>query len=171
MDQARRVVLELLEDMTGITVTCDNFFTSYQLGQELLRTKVTMVGTIRKNKAELPPQLLNLKGRDVLSSVFAFTSNTTAVSYMPKGKNVLLISTKHRQPAVEEGPKKKPKMITDYNHCKGAVDTPDQLIHNFSCQRRSRRWPRTLFFNMLDISAYNAYIIFTHVDSSWNEGK
>ncbi|CAJ1061480.1 piggyBac transposable element-derived protein 4-like [Xyrichtys novacula] len=172
VDQARRVVLELLEDMTGITVTCDNFFTSYQLGQELLKKKVTLVGTIRKNKPELPPQLLDVKRRDVLSSVFAFTSNTTAVSYMPKkGKNVLLISTKHRQPAVEEGPKKKPKMITDYNHCKGAVDTLDQLVHNFSCQRRSRRWPLTLFFNMLDISANNAYIIFTHVDPSWNEGK
>ncbi|CAJ1064709.1 dual specificity protein phosphatase 26 isoform X1%2C partial [Xyrichtys novacula] len=121
---------------------------------------------------ELPPQLLNLKGRDVLSSVFAFTNNTTAVSYMPKkGKNVLLISTKHRQPAVEEGPKKKPKMITDYNRCKGAVYTLDQLVHNFSCQRRSRRWPLTLFFNMLDISAFNAYVIYTHVDPSWNEGK
>ncbi|CAJ1051903.1 piggyBac transposable element-derived protein 4-like [Xyrichtys novacula] len=172
LDLARQVVLDFLEDITGITVTCDNFFTSYQLGQELLKKKITMVGKIRNNKPELPPQLLRVDDRDVLSSVFAFTKNTTAVSHVPKkGKNLLLISTKHRQPEVEEGAKKKPTIVMDYNHCKGAVDTLDQLVHNFSCQRRSKRWPLTLFYNMLDISAYNAYVIFTCVNPSWKAGK
>ncbi|CAJ1081215.1 LOW QUALITY PROTEIN: piggyBac transposable element-derived protein 3-like [Xyrichtys novacula] len=126
--QGRRVVLELLEDVKGITVTCDNFFTSFQLGQELLKKKIALVGTIRKNKPELPPKLLDTKGRDVLSSVFAFTRTTMAVSYVPKrGRNVVLISTKHRQPVIAEGPKRKPEVITDYNRCKGGVDNLDKL--------------------------------------------
>ncbi len=28
-----------------------------------------------------------------------------------------------------------------------------------------------LFFNMVDVSAYNAYVIFTAVDPSWNQAK
>ncbi|KAJ4941297.1 hypothetical protein JOQ06_027582, partial [Pogonophryne albipinna] len=53
--------------------------------------------------------------------------NTTAVSYIPKrGRNVLLLSSKHRDPAVTEEEKRKPVIIADYNHCKGAVDNLDK---------------------------------------------
>ncbi|KAJ4947899.1 hypothetical protein JOQ06_009930, partial [Pogonophryne albipinna] len=54
-------------------------------------------------------------------------TNTTAVSYIPKrGRNVLLLSSKHRDPAVIEEEKRKPVNIADYNHCKGAVDNLDK---------------------------------------------
>ncbi|CAB4056374.1 unnamed protein product [Lepeophtheirus salmonis] len=72
-NQGMRVVLDLTEGLRGHNVTCDNFFTSYQLGQQLLKRKITMVGTARKNKPELPPALLASKQREVFSSKFAFT--------------------------------------------------------------------------------------------------
>ncbi|KAL7388235.1 hypothetical protein ABVT39_009596 [Epinephelus coioides] len=170
--QGRRVVTEMTRGLQGITVTCDNFFTSYALGQELLRRKIALIGTIRKNKPELPPNLLRIKGRAALSSVFAFTKNTTAVSYVPKrGKNVILISTRHREATVTEGPKKKPEIIMEYNRCKGGVDTLDKVVGTYSCKRKTNRWPQALFFNMLDVSGYNAYVIFTAVDPAWNKGK
>ncbi|KAJ4930926.1 hypothetical protein JOQ06_025227 [Pogonophryne albipinna] len=57
--------------------------------------------------------------------------NTTAVSYIPKrGRNVLLLSSKHRDPAVTEEEKRKPMIIADYNHCKGAVDNLDKSKKN-----------------------------------------
>ncbi|XP_064809134.1 piggyBac transposable element-derived protein 4-like [Oncorhynchus masou masou] len=59
-NQGTRVVLDLTEGLpAGHNVTCDNFFTSYELGQRLLERNLTMVGTVRKNKAELPPALLD----------------------------------------------------------------------------------------------------------------
>uniref|UniRef100_A0A8C1PJ70 PiggyBac transposable element-derived protein domain-containing protein n=1 Tax=Cyprinus carpio TaxID=7962 RepID=A0A8C1PJ70_CYPCA len=128
VNQGKRVILEMTEGLQGNTVTCDNFFTSYRLAEELLKRKMALVGTIRRNKPELPPQLLQIKHRALLSSLFAFTKTHTAVSYVPKrGKNVLLLSTKHREPAVSDTEKKKPVIITDYNRCKGGVDNLDKV--------------------------------------------
>lgn len=118
VNQGMRVALELTEGLRGNVVTCDNFFTSFALGEELLRRKIALVGTIRKNRTELPPQLLQTRGRATFSSVFAFTLRHTIVSYVPRrGKNVLLMSTKHRTPDVSEGQKRKPVIIQDYNRC------------------------------------------------------
>lgn len=95
VNQGMRVALELTEGLQGNVVTCANFFTSFALAEELLKRKVALVGTIRKNKPELPPRLLQTSGRAVLSSAFAFTPTHTLVSYVPRrGKNVLLMSTK-----------------------------------------------------------------------------
>ncbi len=38
-NQGKRVVLEVTEGLQGHTVICDNFFTSYNLGTELLKKK------------------------------------------------------------------------------------------------------------------------------------
>lgn len=43
--------------LMGVTVTSDIFFTSYPLAQEPLMKKVSLVGTIRANKSELPAKL------------------------------------------------------------------------------------------------------------------
>lgn len=129
--QGQRVALEMTEGLQGVTVTCDNFFTTYPLAQELLKRKLALVGTVRKNKPELPPNLVQVKGRAALSSVFAFTRNTTAVSYVRKrGRNVILLSTRHREPALTEGPKQKPEIVVAYNRCKGGVDNLDKVCAN-----------------------------------------
>ncbi|CAB4058909.1 unnamed protein product [Lepeophtheirus salmonis] len=62
-----------IQGLRGHNVTWDNFFNSYQLGQQLLKRKITKVGTVRKDKPELPPALLASKEREVFSSKFAFT--------------------------------------------------------------------------------------------------
>jgi hypothetical protein len=62
----------------------DNFFTSYELSQQLVKRKITMVGTVKKNKPELPPALLATRGREAYSSKFVFTPTTTLVSYLQK---------------------------------------------------------------------------------------
>ena len=73
------------------------FFTSFPLADELQKRRMALVGTLRSNKPELPLQLLNIRHREVLYSVFAFTCNRTAVSYvLKKGKNDLVLSSRHR---------------------------------------------------------------------------
>jgi len=58
--------------------------------------------------------------------MFAFTNNR-AVVVPKKGKNVLVMSSRHREPEVQESGKQKTQMILDYNACKGAVDHLDQV--------------------------------------------
>ncbi|XP_005914596.1 piggyBac transposable element-derived protein 4 [Haplochromis burtoni] len=172
VSQGMQVVLDLTDGLKGHTVTMDNFFTSFPLAEELRKRKMALVGTLRINKPELPPQLLNIRHRELMSSVFAFSRNATLVSYVPKkSRNVLLLSTKHREPQVEISGKKKPQIILDYNKCKGAVDHLDQVCGNYSCRRRTRRWPMCLLYHMLDVSCYNALVLFTAVDTEWNRGK
>ncbi|XP_055016981.1 piggyBac transposable element-derived protein 4-like [Boleophthalmus pectinirostris] len=57
---AMQVVLDLTEGLGGErTVTCDNFFTSYELARRLfLERDLTLVGTVRKNKPWLPQVFL-----------------------------------------------------------------------------------------------------------------
>ena len=78
--ESLRVVLNVTEGLHGHNVMCHNYFTSYELARQLLERKITVVGTVQKNKPELPAGLLAVKGREVFSSNFAFTPTATLVS-------------------------------------------------------------------------------------------
>lgn len=157
--QGQRVVLELTNVLTGTgrNVFMDNFFTSLQLARTLLGRQLTMTGTMRKNKPELPKEMLPSNDRPELSSQFGFQKNVAVVSYVPKKKKaVILLSTFQLSNAVSEDGHKKPLMIMEYNKGKCGVDTLDQLVRMYSCIRKCNRWPMVLFMNLLDIAAYNA---------------
>ncbi|CAK6975328.1 piggyBac transposable element-derived protein 4-like [Scomber scombrus] len=131
-----------------------------------------MVGTVRKNRSELPPQLLKTEHRPVQSSKFVYTADTTLVSYVPKkGENVVLMSTLHRDGQLCDQEHRKPEMIMDYNATKGGVDNLDKLVTAYSCKRKTLQWPLVIFFDMLDISAYNGFIIRMSLSPEWNRGK
>ncbi|XP_031134023.1 piggyBac transposable element-derived protein 4-like [Sander lucioperca] len=176
-NQGARVVLDLTEGLAGPrNVTCDNFFTSYDLARRLLRERrLTLVGTMRKNKPELPAALLDTRGRAVASSRFAFTPAAALVSYVPKrNKNVLLLSTLHAGDTrlVMSGSRAaKPEIVLHYNATKGGVDNLDKLVATYSCRRKTARWPLAVFHNVLDVSAYNAFVIWRELRPAWMRGK
>ena len=77
-------------------VTADNFFTSCELANFLLTQNMRVVGTLRKNRPEIPALFLSGKQRDFHSSIFDFTSDLTLVSYVPaRNKTVILLSSQH----------------------------------------------------------------------------
>lgn len=45
------------------------------------------------------------------------------------------------------------------------------MVSTYSCRRRTRRWPLVLFFNCIDVSAFNAFVLYTAVDPSWNQRR
>ena len=109
---------------SGRNVTTDDFFTSYNLAQFLLTKQLTLLGTVQKNRKEVPPEPSK---RAEYESLFVFTKDTSMVSYAPnKNKTVLLLSTMHEQPDIDE--QKKPIIVLDYNATKGAVDAFDQEV-------------------------------------------
>ena len=164
-NQGMRFVLDVTDGLRGHNVTCDNFFTSYKLSQQLLKRKITMVGTVRKNKLELPPALLATRGREAFSSKFAFTPTTALVSYLPKrNKNVVLLSPLHKTAEISDRKDRKPAIILDYNHNKRGMDNLDKLIGTYSCRRMTARWPLVIFHNIIDVSSYNAFVIWNKIN-------
>lgn len=116
---------------TGRNVMSDNFFASFPLIKCLkYNHRLSMVGTVRKNKRELPAEFVNTKQRPIKSSLFGFQDDQTLLSYIPKrNENVLLASSMHFDDAVDEttGDATKPEIITFYNSTKDGVDILDQL--------------------------------------------
>ena len=53
---------------SGRNITADNWFTDIDLVQELKEKKLSYVGTLKRNKRQLPPELVVSKGRKELSS-------------------------------------------------------------------------------------------------------
>ena len=100
-------------------ITADNFFSSILLAQNLIKEKLEYIGTINKNKLEIPAEFKASKSRNVDSSIFAFNNALTLVSYVPKeNKAVILVSTSHHTSEINSITKK-PEIIMDYNKFKG----------------------------------------------------
>lgn len=160
-DVVNRLVLPISK--TGRNVTFDNWFTSYELISHLLNEhKLTSVGTVRKNKRQLPTSFINTRGAAIFSSKFGFQKDITLVSHIPKkNKVVILMSSLHHNAEIDEstGEKKKPEINTFYNTTKGGVDVADELSATYDVSRNSKKWPLTVFYAMLNMAGINAYII------------
>ncbi|CAJ0957569.1 unnamed protein product [Ranitomeya imitator] len=159
------VVKRLAEPLfgSGRNITADNWFTSCDLIDYLKIQKLSYVGTVRKNKRELPPQFVSVKERQQYSSMFAFHNGKALVSYVPHAKKiVLLLSTLHDDAAIDPGTgaEKKTEIITFYNATKGGVDTADQMCSTFNVSRNIKRWPMVIFFAMLNLGGINSQVIY-----------
>lgn len=161
------VVKRLVEPIkgSGRNVVMDNWYSSVPLFQELKDNyHLTCLGTLKKNKPQIPPIFATALQRDIHSSIFGFQNDCTIVSYVPKrGKIVLLISTMHHDAMIDEstGDNRKPVIITDYNRYKCGVDVVDELCGTYSVSRITKRWPLVIFYGLMNIAGINAYVITT----------
>uniref|UniRef100_A0A1B6M557 PiggyBac transposable element-derived protein domain-containing protein n=1 Tax=Graphocephala atropunctata TaxID=36148 RepID=A0A1B6M557_9HEMI len=149
---------------SGRNVTMDNWFSSVPIVNELVtQNKLTVVDSYtKKNKRELPQEIVNTRHRPVNSSLFAFGEQSMVVSYVPKKyRNVILISSMHDSDEIDDdaGDQTKPRIVTFYNSTKGGVDLVDSIKGEYTVARVSFRWPLRIFFSLLDIGAINAQIV------------
>lgn len=144
---------------TKRNVTMDNFFTSKLVADVLLNDQqLTMVGTMRKNKPEIPMEF-QIK-RPVNSTMFAFQEKCTLVSYIPRPrKNVFVLSTMHYDDQVDSNTGK-PEIIMTYNATKSGVAISDKLCEAYNCARGTCRWPIIIFYTLLNVAGVNSYIIY-----------
>lgn len=160
---AEYFVKTLTEPLHGSNrnVTMDNWFTSVPLANNLLLPpyKLTILGTIRRNKKELPSQITkNTRKRPIGDVKFCFSGHKVLLSYKAKpNKVVCLLSTMHQDATIS--PSGKPTMIEHYNQTKGGVDAFDQMCSIFSASRRTKRWPMCVFYGIINMSCINALVI------------
>ncbi|KAL4143991.1 hypothetical protein QTP88_006236 [Uroleucon formosanum] len=167
-------VKNLVKSIKGsnCNLTMDNWFCNVPLIQSLLHDdKLTVIGTIKKNKRELPTQFTDIKFQNRTSdtSFFLFHEDFTVVSYKPnQSKLVTLISSAHYDSSIDPITKK-PEIVLNYNATKGGVDSFDQMTNNMNCSRKTKRWPLCFFYNMMNIANVNAYVIYIH--NFYNKNK
>ena len=93
------VTLKLVEPYisVGRNITTDNFFTSVSLAKKLLAKKTTLVGTIRRNRRDIPILAKQIKDNmPVLSTKLYQSNNCTLTIYKAKArKKVLILSSMH----------------------------------------------------------------------------
>ena len=136
------------------------FLLASRLLEILLKKKLTLVETIRKNIPELPPQFTVAKGRDITSTIFGFQNDATIASYCPKQDCVVnMLSAMHSFAEIaSNSAEKKPKVILYYYSTESGVDILDRMVRTYTCKRMTRRWPVALFYNMIDFTIVNAYV-------------
>ena len=153
------VVMRLMEPLynKGYSITTDNFFTSKHLAELLLQKRTTVTGTIRANRRELPPH----QPLELHQSIFFECDSLHLTMYQAKrNKTVCIMSSQHRGSQCEAEGTKKPQTVLFYNNTKFGVDLMDAMCRQFSTKSGCRRWPLAVFYNILDLSALNAWIIF-----------
>lgn len=151
-------------EQSNRNITFDNWYTSKDLAADMLTKGLTCLGTMKKNKREIPPEFLPSKTREVKSSLFGFQEDTMMVSFVPKrNKSVILMSTLHDQPDIDSSTNK-PQMILDYNETKGGVDTVDKMCAAYSVSRTTRLWTQAVFYILLNIGGINSQVLFFATD-------
>ena len=71
---------------------------------------------------------------------------------------MLLLSNLHQANEIPQS--RKPEIIEFYNQKKLGVDTLNQKVCHYSTYRKTKCWPQAVFYNILDIAAYNAFVLF-----------
>ena len=145
----------------GHNITMDNFLTSLSLAQKLAKQKISMVGTIRRNRKEMP-RLENTSFQHTAAFIEDESCSFLCIP-VQKNKNVSILSMYHRHVTIPDGenPKRKPNTVLSYNETKVGVDVLDQMLKLYSRKPGSRRWPvQHVFSNILDMALLNAWILF-----------
>jgi hypothetical protein len=98
---------------------------------------------------------------------FLSHGNLLALQWNDK-RNVTMLSTLHEPLIVPTGKvdfvtkeqKMKPFCVKEYNENRGLGDKYDMQISFSECIRRSVKWYKKLFFHLVDLTIYNAYVLY-----------
>ena len=75
--------------------------------------------------------------------------------------NLYFMNTMHPNERIDTSHLKKlQESIKYYNKSKVGVDIIDQMARYNTCKAGTRRWPVACFYNMLDLCAINAWILY-----------
>ena len=113
---------------------------------------------MKKNRREIPSEFTCRKF-EAGSAIFGFNEDATLVSYtLKKNRRVVVLSSEHNQSTVNTKTGK-PDIILAYNHGKGGVDHLNQMCAAYTTRKRTERWPKCVFQHMVDVSAFNAFVL------------
>jgi len=170
-------VLSLVDALLGkgYCVTVDNFYTSPELLDILIRNKTDAYGTVRSNRRNLPSDFT----RDKLKKgeVRAWQKGKMLALRWRDKKDICLLSTVHNATSSTVKTKggkdvQKPNVIVDYNHTMGGVDKADQELTFYPIMRKQqKRYYKKIFRHLLEQCLWNAYVLFVQHNQRTSTAK
>jgi len=142
-----QAVLDLVSSVSGTSrnITTDSYYTSFPLAMELKSRKLSLVGTMKKNKACIPPSFLAKADEGTVQYAFNHANNFTLLSVAPnKNKRAVVLSTMHSEKKRDEDTGIE-EITVFYNQKKGGVDSHDQTCSLYTTVRKTNRLPVRLF--------------------------
>ena len=142
----------------------ENFFSSPELCDDLVKKQIYCCGTVRPNRKGMPQDLrtktTKLKTGDIRVRTRA---DLTAILWQDK-RDICMLTNNHSTPAEgnfcnEGGKAIKPHIVMDYNHHMGYVNKGDRMANSYSISCRTIKWMKKLFFHLLDLAILNSYIL------------
>jgi DNA excision repair protein ERCC-6 len=175
------VVLQMtkIAEFKGCIVGIDNFFTSIPLLQQLHSVGIRAVGTIRTNRKHLPPAVKDVKKLKA-NEHFGFICNAKKISvciWIDKRPVIIASNCFNPKDCVSASRRMRgqagriardiPKIVVDYNETMKGVDLADQKKVTYEIDHRSpTKFYLRIFFDLLDISITNAYIVYQKIHGS-----
>ena len=171
LPQPARIVLHLLEPYIGMghTVFTDRYYTSIPLATTLWECNTAFIGTVIKNRVDLPDAIRSPTFRLGNDETMAFRcAKFLALGWRAaqKKKALIMLSTESSAKSVMVQSQAtgrtslKPKVVDKYNHSMNGVDKADQYAVYYSFVRKSRKWWRKLFFWLFEVTLVNSYILY-----------
>lgn len=153
----------------------DNFFSTYNLFEQLYNLGIYAAGTVRPNRFAKPPLLLDKQmaklGRGATFEIRSDVKNLFSIGLVKwyDNKAVTLGSnfiTSGTIDTVQRYDKKKkeyitverPEIVKLYNSSMGGVDKSDQLISFYRTFIKSKKWTLRLITHAFDLVASNSWL-------------
>jgi Transposase IS4 len=148
----------------------DRGFTSPALLIELLHRGIRCCGTVRKNRRDLPKELISTASQ-LQDNEYAYRQRGKLGAVAWKDRRLVYLLTTHTSPAEvtsierqsEDGStvqRAVPTAVADYNQHKSGVDTVDQLHASYLIGRKSKKWWPRLVWWLIDMCIVNAYSLY-----------
>ena len=160
----------------------DNFYTSVPMFEELaVKFKTFCCGTVRRNRKELPKDLMVKKHSSLQNRGEGICSQcVNLMLFVWKDRKIIhVLSTIHGtimstcQQTLRDDVSGKfcrkdipcPVAVRDYSKFMGGVDLADQMFQYYSFARKSRKWTKKLFWYVLEVMKLNSYTLFNSLQT------
>lgn len=169
------VVMRLVEPFLdqGYQLFTDNYYTSQALAEALVARQTALVGTVQAKRVGFPDRLKNVKAMQRYGSRgdmrFERNGHCLYVQWLDK-RVVTVLSTIHSATAFvnknrwvkvngeyEQQVFRKPIAVESYNTHMGGVDIFDQLASSYRLLRRSKKFTKTIFYDLVEIATVNSF--------------
>ncbi|XP_068115074.1 piggyBac transposable element-derived protein 4-like [Hyperolius riggenbachi] len=168
----------LCESSSGDIVTTDNFYSSPELFEILIKHRTDAYGSVRPNRREMPTSFGKQKLKP--GDIAAWQKGKMLALRWQDKKDVCLLSMVHDTstvPTRTRGGKEiqKPQVVVDYNQTMGGVDRADQAVTFYPAVRKQQKYYKKIFRHLLEQSLWNFYVLYkqrserpiTHADYIW----
>ncbi|CAG5046445.1 unnamed protein product [Parnassius apollo] len=169
LDKPGSTVAQLTEPLldAGRIIVADNYYTSLPLAEYLKGRNTDLCGTLRKNKRNLPEEVVKAKLRRGEKIARQKDNLYTVLKWHDK-RDVLMISTCQgdgmSNVTTKRGDVMKSDAIIDYNDAKKGIDISDQLASFHSPLRKSLTWYKKIAIDLLfQVAIINASCIYNEL--------